>query len=75
MCKIRAGRGRGSSRSNESTQPGQKDIEESPPKVRTMKMADRGLVVIKFESSYGVRLDDYQRWRKRRSRCLTNLRN
>eukprot|EP00980_Cylindrotheca_fusiformis_P028642 scaffold22623_cov213-Cylindrotheca_fusiformis.AAC.2 len=31
--------------------------------VRAMEMADRGLVVIKFESSYGVRLDDYHPWR------------
>eukprot|EP00980_Cylindrotheca_fusiformis_P022471 scaffold9344_cov59-Cylindrotheca_fusiformis.AAC.1 len=31
--------------------------------VRAMEMADRGLIVIKFESSYGVRLDDYHPWR------------
>eukprot|EP00980_Cylindrotheca_fusiformis_P008444 scaffold1786_cov138-Cylindrotheca_fusiformis.AAC.2 len=30
--------------------------------VRAMEMADRGLAVIKFESSYGVRLDDYHPW-------------
>eukprot|EP00980_Cylindrotheca_fusiformis_P020391 scaffold7414_cov116-Cylindrotheca_fusiformis.AAC.1 len=39
-----------------------------------MEMADRGLVVIKFESSYGVRLDDYHHWRNGDDNRMTNLR-